>query len=445
MDDSAIPSLMADPVGVLSPGPDSDRLANRIPTPADPNPSARGANRARMVHSILDILVAMNARLPHRHTLLTAVTLGLCALAPLAAQRTWIVDAAGGPGSDFTTIEAAVSAAAAGDRVRVLAGSYRGASIDKPIAVVGDTGAEIAVDLSHPGFTLTGIAPGDVATLHGFVFPSPMGTALTVTNCPGRVVLSELQIDTGPSIYAASITDAAALTMDNCEYTMLTQITRSKVLATRCVFRPGSFFNASALNVASSTMTLVQSQVLVPTTLGIHAVTCLDSTIELRGTATQEIKSGYRFVRGGQIVPMPAIRATGNCGLIADPDVTLSPIRPTGFVVETTRELSWLTAQGGQIGSTVELNLGSQSGDGFAVFVGLPGPALPLASWGDVWLDTRFLLQIASGTLPASTEVQITRVVPNTPSFVGLGLTYQAVTGATPSLTNGASIVLFAQ
>ena len=57
---------------------------------------------------------------------MTGRSLGV-ALAALAwatvgqAQRTWVVDGAGGPGADFADVPPAIAAAAPGDTLRVLA------------------------------------------------------------------------------------------------------------------------------------------------------------------------------------------------------------------------------------------------------------------------------------------------------------------------------------
>lgn len=58
-----------------------------------------------------------------------------------------VVDALAGPGSDFTTINAAVNAAAAGDMLLVRAGTYPGFSINaKALTVAAEPGAAVSID-----------------------------------------------------------------------------------------------------------------------------------------------------------------------------------------------------------------------------------------------------------------------------------------------------------
>jgi pectin methylesterase-like acyl-CoA thioesterase len=59
-------------------------------------------------------------------TILSAGVLAvlLLACAGTAAGATWVVDDDGGAGVDYTTIQAAVNAAAAGDTIEVRSGTY---------------------------------------------------------------------------------------------------------------------------------------------------------------------------------------------------------------------------------------------------------------------------------------------------------------------------------
>jgi pectin methylesterase-like acyl-CoA thioesterase len=66
------------------------------------------------------------------------LALALCLAAALGAQTTWIVDASNGPGTHFTTIQAAVNASSPGDKIFVKIGLYvENVVIDKGITMVG--------------------------------------------------------------------------------------------------------------------------------------------------------------------------------------------------------------------------------------------------------------------------------------------------------------------
>ncbi|TAJ05076.1 MAG: hypothetical protein EPO68_16635 [Planctomycetota bacterium] len=71
----------------------------------------------------------VSCRTTSRHLIRGLAAVALCG-APIAAQQLWIVDAAAGPGSQFTSIQAAVDASQADDTVLVRSGSYAGFSID---------------------------------------------------------------------------------------------------------------------------------------------------------------------------------------------------------------------------------------------------------------------------------------------------------------------------
>jgi len=66
----------------------------------------------------------------------------------------------------------------------------------------------------------------------------------------------------------------------------------------------------------------------------------------------------------------------------------------------------------------------------------LPGPS-------EVWLDLRAVFLLEAGTQGTNGKKDWRRPVPNVPGFVGLELSYQAVTGRAPILTNAATVVLF--
>src|SRR5688572_12210180 len=72
---------------------------------------------------------------------LAAFALGLFLPSFLGAQQTfqfWTVDANNGPGTDFTTISAAVAAAAPRDRILVREGLYvENVVVDKGVTIVG--------------------------------------------------------------------------------------------------------------------------------------------------------------------------------------------------------------------------------------------------------------------------------------------------------------------
>jgi hypothetical protein len=84
------------------------------------------------------------------HALRLVVTSML--MAPAWAS-TWIVDDNGGPGVDFTSISAAVTAAAPGDVILVRPGTYSGFTLTSGVRVLGDAGVQVTglIAIMHVG------------------------------------------------------------------------------------------------------------------------------------------------------------------------------------------------------------------------------------------------------------------------------------------------------
>ena len=77
-------------------------------------------------------------------TTLRALSASLLLAGSLAAQTVLVVDAAGGPGSQFTDIQPAIGAATDGTRILVRPGTYRGFTIvGKSLSVFGEPGVRL--------------------------------------------------------------------------------------------------------------------------------------------------------------------------------------------------------------------------------------------------------------------------------------------------------------
>lgn len=142
--------------------------------------------------------------------------------APIAAQRTWVVDRVAGPGVDFTDIPPAVGAAAPWDRIEVrgstpLAPTYSSFVVDKPLDVEATQGAAVYY------FRVENLAAGEVARVFGFrCEPRPTGTlrdqCVMVRNCAGTVLLSSLNVwtRTGDYVDGFVVRDAAVVAIQGC-------------------------------------------------------------------------------------------------------------------------------------------------------------------------------------------------------------------------------------
>ncbi|MCP3975529.1 MAG: hypothetical protein GY720_13675, partial [bacterium] len=105
------------------------------------------------------------------------------------AQRTIIVDQAGGPGTQSRDLPAAIASAARGDLILVRAGSYTGGVVlDKSIRILGEPNSVIR---NSAALTVRGLRASDHVSVQGLRFDSGAGR-VTIEGCAGRVVLSDL-------------------------------------------------------------------------------------------------------------------------------------------------------------------------------------------------------------------------------------------------------------
>lgn len=107
--------------------------------------------------------------------LLASLALGTA----LQAPTTWVVDDDGGPGVDFTDLQQAINAAAAGDLILVKPGDYGDFDLGKSLTILGELGVNVGVGTVHDA--------GGFTALASFAFVD-----LEVRDCSGTVVLDEL-------------------------------------------------------------------------------------------------------------------------------------------------------------------------------------------------------------------------------------------------------------
>ena len=315
----------------------------------------------------------------------------LLALAPLAAQTTWIVDAVGGPGT-LPTLAAAEAVAAPGDTIVV-----------RPTAVYDFTLT------TAKGLTLRGAGPGATQfrgrlTVAGmpatqrFVMrdftgqsTAPVG-ALSVVQCAGHVVLDTLSLQgpppgSGTALAGLAIQDAAQVSVHNvfCQSNGLLTVTcfASTAVFSDCLFLVPAGTNATALSCFGGTAQLVRCQLVGSPALEVSF-----------GNGVPSVTLAGGALVGGGAVPYAARVLSGV--LRADSACTLGgPVQGTVVPYESGRPDLVLASPG--LASVV--GFAGPAGSFAAVALGLPGPRATTAL-GDVWLDPIAYVLMAVGAPP---------------------------------------------
>lgn len=125
------------------------------------------------------------------HPTRLAAVAGALILAPLAAADVLVVDAQGGPGSDFTDLQPAVDAALSGDLLLVRPGQYGAFAIDgKALTIVGDSVVPQEPIVAAARSTVRNLAAGVQVTLSGLELPF----GLSLADCEGPVFAQDLEL-----------------------------------------------------------------------------------------------------------------------------------------------------------------------------------------------------------------------------------------------------------
>lgn len=197
------------------------------------------------------------------------LAVSLCTFLP--AQRTWIVDAAGGAGVHFLDIPPAVSAAADGDTllVRAATTSYQTTVLTKALSIVGSGTPRLASNGAF--FLIRGIAANKAASLSGFDFDT--GVGVMVQDCAGPVILSQLNAPRW-SGYAIGlrVSDSDAVSVVNCEL----RASGPSAFAPTAVLVERSLVHFHASSIQGTDLTLPWQQAAT-------GLTTLDANVVLKG------------------------------------------------------------------------------------------------------------------------------------------------------------------
>lgn len=406
-----------------------------------------------------------------------------------AQTSTWVVDAAGGPGSHFTSLVAAEAAAADGDTLLVRPGTYQGFETSKGLTVLGErlqfsgtritppSGARHTVRVHNlPAGQSFRMAACDVRRTMGGGLPGAYGSAVRVEHCLGSVLLDDVLIEgfATDSSAGLSAAQAAHLQITGCEIEGLPAYTdrggssctvvASTLTGMSAITGLGGFPLSSAapgVDIANfdgpSTMRLVRSTVRggdgVMTSIlaygGAPAV-LLHGTLIVSGDASTQLVAGNSPAAG---MPVDCV-ATGLLSVsgIASVDPAVSVLGSGGGapfsagITATRPHVPWLVASGEGPGGQVAYTLGTTPNNPVSVILSLP--ALPIPTpFGDFELNSLAIFPLYSGTQPATGLQSQSLTVPQDPGLLGSAFAVQAAvfdlaTNAL-SLTNSAQFLLY--
>ena len=135
-----------------------------------------------------------------------------------AAQTVHVVDIANGPGTDFDTIAAAVSAAAPDDVLLVRAGNYPESLAlgSKPLTVTAEVGALVRVH----GISVSGLAAGEMVVVRGFEALDNVVPGISCANSSGSIWIENCTVLATPTFFGpaggATVTDCDRVVLSGC-------------------------------------------------------------------------------------------------------------------------------------------------------------------------------------------------------------------------------------
>jgi hypothetical protein len=370
-----------------------------------------------------------------------ALTVALFLLtSTIAAQRTWIVDSAGGAGVDFTDLPPAFAAVADGDRVIVRSGSYAPATLTRAIQLVGNAGATVSTRGGQRALVVSGIPAGKVCSIEGISVGTSvvLGVQLQIDNCAGAVVLQRVDVTSNgrgntPTIQVGG---SAAVMLHRCSLNGGLSVFDSTVSAADCSMTFGANFGVLApptIFANRSQLDLAACRVIGSGGLagGSNGILAASSTLVVRKGC--HIEGGW-----GPTVTVPSIQGQSSTRLTADPAATMTPA-PQGLLSLVTLPLPTLRVTLAPLGGSLVATLAGSSGDLYALFAAAPTAPVTLP-FGSVWLQASTTVFLGGGLLGSGTAT-VPLLVPNDPNIEGLALALQAVSGPTAAAVQVANPV----
>lgn len=375
-----------------------------------------------------------------------ALALANLLCASLAAQRTWIVDAAAGPGHDFTDLPTALAAAAHGDKLLLRPGGYRGATTDRGVTIAG-----VGATLRSP-LRITGLPLGRTFALVG-LSSDPATSSNGIVECidnAGTVLLDRLTMQV-PRIWFQPVTPPCliersdAVVVSQCSFTGSpgARLLASRVTFVHCqltgsdgyIQGHGGVAGQPALTCEFASVELVAcrakggAMASFPPYVALPgvALTARQSELRLAGAAPDGLEAGSGAigygaaalsVEGGTLYLDPTLALLSSGGL--SPIVGQSELR-------VLRRLPALRVATAPSGGTWRSELHAPLGWLDALCLDL-APAPRSTQAGTLWLDPARLIVVDVGIVDASQRRRVSLPVPARSELLGVALALQSLT-----------------
>lgn len=346
---------------------------------------------------------------------------GLLAVAVQA--QTFIVDAANGPGTNFTDLVTAIAAVPDGAVLRVRAGTYSQFFVDgKGVTLLGESGARILCTI---GPYVSNLQPQQSFCMRGFVLDPFFGTlgapGITAQNNQGTVSLDGLGVVVGT--HRLTVQHCDHLLVRDCVFTSQVSVTSSNVAFTSCSF--------STLNPTLPTVVQQGGRVqfagctVLAGSNGLQAATC----IEMTGGDLRALGGGT--LRSAGLIGTPGLAIGGTGTARIDPNVTVLAATPpfAPGVAATFQAMPNVAATCAPLGGTLTAALHGPIGSIAALSVAFPGPSLLIPGLPDpLFWDLATAVNQAVG-IPAPQQPVTSQIpVPLNAVFVGLELVHHGFT-----------------
>ncbi|MGE0143700.1 MAG: hypothetical protein AB7I19_18180 [Planctomycetota bacterium] len=374
-------------------------------------------------------------------SLLLAVA--FAATSALATAQTFVVDAANGPGTNFTDLPPAVAAVPDGAVLLVRTGTYGPVQLDgKGLSILAT-----APQVRTWGVAVVNLAVGQAFTLRGVEVigvgsfastpPQTPWAQVYLRACAGPVILQAVSCQQRPDFTSVYAGDCSALTiresvLDGSVWARNSQVAVESTDVFGCwetssgaAARPGIVVEGGTVTTARSRVTgggVGWGGVLFPA----YAVE-LWSGAELR--LCEDSSGAYA---GGQVwpnpTPTPAIGGFAGTRVVRTPEAVLTGGAAVGGTTDIVLPMPSLHTQPAGPGGTVVADITTPVGEIVLLALSLPGPvtAVPGVE-GRLWVDAATAVLLTGGVPQPGVPLRHAIHVPNMPSLVAARLCCQAI------------------